>query len=259
MGSYLNPSSVQFRDHLNSRIYVDKSELIAKTNEVLRTGDKYICLSRPRRFGKSMAADMLAAYYGCGEDTTALFDSLKISLISSYHIHLNQYDVIKINMQDFLSKHRNIGELLSVLQERVIAELRLAYSCVAKDEIQLDWAMDSIFADTKRSFVVIIDEWDCIFREYKNDTDAHKTYLDFLRTLLKDRSYIGLAYMTGILPIKKYGTHSTLNMFDEYSMISPGGLGEFFGFTESEVRTLCEKYHMSFEEAKAWYDGYLLI
>ncbi|MDR0928821.1 MAG: AAA family ATPase [Oscillospiraceae bacterium] len=259
MGSYLNPNSGQFRESIGSGIYVDKSGLLIKTNHIFGTRQKAICLSRPRRFGKSMAAEMLAAYYGRGEDTAALFDHLKISEDPSYREHLNQHDVIKINMQAFLSKSKDMDDMLSMLQKRIIADLRLTYPCVDKDEVYLDWAMQSVFAATNTSFVVIIDEWDCIFREHKNDKASQEKYLDFLRTLLKDQAYIGLAYMTGILPIKKYGTHSALNMFSELSMTNPGGYAAFFGFTEPEVQALCDEYHMSFEEAKAWYDGYHLI
>ena len=107
--------------------------------------------------------------------------------------------------------------------------------------------------------MILIDEWDCLFREYQQNQDAQKKYLDFLRAWLKDKDYVALAYMTGILPIKKYGSHSALNMFTEYSMTDPGELAEYFGFTEQEVAALCEKYQMSFEEAKAWYNGYDLI
>jgi hypothetical protein len=245
-----------FRESLASEIYVDKSALLTKTNKALGTRQKAICLSRPRRFGKSMAADMLAAYYGRGEDTSALFDGFKISEDPSYREHLNQHDVIQINMQDFLSHHRNIDDMLSTLQLRVIAELRLTYPCVEQDEVHLDLAMKSVFDFTNTSFVIIIDEWDCIFREHKNDKASQDKYLDFLRTWLKDKVYVGLVYMTGILPIKKYGTHSALNMFDEFSMTNAGGYAEFFGFTEAEVQALCARYAMSFDEAKAWYDGY---
>jgi len=116
--------------------------------------------------------------------------------------------------------------------------------------------MQDIYAQKKQSFVIIIDEWDCIFREYKEDKEAQEKYLDFLRDLLKDKSYIHLAYMTGILPIKKYGTHSALNMFDEFSMINPGPLARYVGFTEEEVRELCDQYHMDLTEIRSWYDGY---
>ena len=119
--------------------------------------------------------------------------------------------------------------------------------------------MKDIYAKTKRSFVILIDEWDCLFREYQQDQNAQKKYLDFLRAWLKDKDYVALAYMTGILPIKKYGSHSALNMFTEYSMTDPGDMAEYFGFTEQEVSDLCKKYQMSFDEAKQWYDGYDLI
>jgi len=258
MGSYLNPGSARFRGSLRSQIYVDKTELIERTNAQIGTEQKYICVSRPRRFGKSMAADMLAAYYDRAEDTAELFDGLKISQASSYREHLNQYDVLKINMQEFLSATHSMDEMLALLQRRIIAELKRKYPEYV-EEPQLMFAMQDIYAHTRRPFIILIDEWDCLFREYKQDKEAQKKYLDFLRAWLKDKDYVGLAYMTGILPIKKYGTHSALNMFTEYSMTEPGDLAEFFGFTEEEVRALCESYQMNFEEAKAWYDGYGLV
>ena len=119
--------------------------------------------------------------------------------------------------------------------------------------------MKDVYSYTKHPFVILIDEWDCLFREYQQDQEAQKKYLDFLRFWLKDKEYVALAYMTGILPIKKYGSHSALNMFTEYSMTDPGNLAEYFGFTETEVQKLCEKYEMNFEEARAWYNGYHLI
>lgn len=260
MGSYLNPGSERFRTSLRSEIYVDKSLLIAQVNRKVRTEQKYICVSRPRRFGKSMAADMLAAYYGAGEDTAALFENLKIAKAASYREHLNQYDVIKINMQEFLSTSHDVNEMLDTLKRYITFDLFERYDCVRfRDENNFVQVMKDIFAQTRRPFVILIDEWDCLFREYEHDTDAQKRYLDFLRAWLKDQSYVALAYMTGILPIKKYGSHSALNMFTEYSMTNPREMAEYFGFTEEEVRELCAEYRMSFEEAKAWYDGYELI
>ena len=260
MGSYLNPSNKGFRQSLQSKIYVDKSMLIARINEVLDTEQKFICVSRPRRFGKSMAANMLAAYYGSGEDTAPLFDKLKIAGEASYKEHLNQYDVIKINMQSFLSSASTVDAMLERLQKYVSMELRAKY----RDLLYLDTdnfiqVMMDVYAQTNRTFVILIDEWDCLFREYAHNTEAQKKYLDFLRAWLKDQPYVSLAYMTGILPIKKYGSHSALNMFSEYSMTNPRELAEYFGFTEDEVRELCKEYNMSFEEARVWYDGYELV
>ncbi len=258
MGSYLNPGSERFRTSLRSQIYVDKSLLIAEINKLVRTEQKYVCVSRPRRFGKSMAADMLLAYYSAGEDTSALFDGLKISREASYREHLNQYDVIKINMQEFLSATHDVDEMLRILQKRVLMDLKKIYPDIVEGD-HLVWAMMDVYAQTGRLFIILIDEWDCLFREYVHDTEAQKKYLDFLRMWLKDQTYVALAYMTGILPIKKYGSHSALNMFSEYSMTNARELAPYFGFTEDEVKALCERYRMSFEEAKAWYDGYELV
>ncbi len=258
MGSYLNPGSERFRTSLRSQIYIDKSLLIAAINKLIRTEQKYVCVSRPRRFGKSMAADMLLAYYSVGEDTSSLFENLKISKETSYREHLNQYDVIKINMQEFLSSTHDVDKMLNALQRRILMDLKIAYPEIVNEE-NLVWTMMDVYSRTRRPFVVLIDEWDCLFREYARDTEAQKKYLDFLRAWLKDQSYVALAYMTGILPIKKYGSHSALNMFTEYSMTDPGNLAEFFGFTEVEVKALCGIYNMNFEEAQAWYDGYDLV
>lgn len=259
MGSYLNPGSERFQSSLRSQIYVDKTLLIEQVNRVVRTEQKFICVSRPRRFGKSMAADMLSAYYG-RNDTKQLFDGLKIAKTEAYKEHLNQYDVLKINMQEFLSATNSMDEMLERLQKYILFDLLDQYESMRyRDEKNLIQVMKDIFAKTNRPFVIMIDEWDCMFREYAHDTETQKKYLDFLRAWLKDQDYVALAYMTGILPVKKYGSHSALNMFMEYSMIDPGNLAPFFGFTEEEVEELCEEYEMSFEEAKAWYDGYELL
>ena len=260
MGSYLNPGNFSFRGSLRSKIYVDKSELIVKTNDALCTEQKYICVSRPRRFGKSMAANMLAAYYDRSENTEELFHNLAISKDKSYKENLNQYDVIKINMQEFLSMSETMEEMLEMLKNYLVADLEETYPKVRfRDEKNLIQVMKDVFSYTKCPFVILIDEWDCLFREYKQNKEAQRKYLDFLRAWLKDKDYVAMAYMTGILPIKKYGSHSALNMFTEYSMTDPGELAEYFGFTEPEVFGLCDKYEMSFEKAKIWYDGYQLV
>ena len=255
MGIYLNPGTIEFQESINSEIYVDKTMLIERTNAALRTKQKYMCISRPRRFGKSMAADMLAAYYGKDYDSAALFDGLEISYCETFSTHLNKYNVFKINMQEFLSMTQNVDKMLKVLQKRLIKELKYNYPEYV-DCDNLVFAMQDIFSYTGQSFIVLIDEWDCLFREYKQDEEAQRKYLDFLRVWLKDKGYIALAYMTGILPIKKYGTHSALNMFMEYSMTNPGNMAEYFGFTEKEVENLCIEYGMNIEETKAWYNGY---
>ena len=154
----------------------------------------------------------------------------------------------------------NVDEMLATLTKYLLYDLKEYFNQVNfRDEKNLIQVMKDIFSVTKHSFIILIDEWDCLFREYQQDKDAQKKYLDFLRAWLKDKEYVALAYMTGILPIKKYGSHSALNMFTEYSMTDPGDLAEFFGFTENEVKNLCIEYHMNFDEAKEWYDGYRLL
>lgn len=259
MGIYLNPRPKGFQESLNSKIYIDKTMLIEEMNALVDTKQKFVCVSRPRRFGKSMAADMLSAYYG-RNDTAQLFEHLKIADTDSYREYLNKYDVIKINIQEFLSATNSVEEMLSRLMDYVSFDLIDEYENVRyRDKKNFIQVMKDIYASTNRPFIILIDEWDCLFREYAHNTDAQKQYLDFLRAWLKDQDFVALAYMTGILPIKKYGSHSALNMFTEYSMINPRELAEYFGFTEEEVKGLCAEYHMSFEEAKAWYDGYELI
>lgn len=260
MGSYLNPGNFSFRGSLRSKIYVDKSELIARTNEALCTEQKYICVSRPRRFGKSMAANMLAAYYDRSEHTEELFENLEINKDQSYKENLNKYDVIKINIQEFLSMSGTVEEMLEMLKNYLISDFKEVYPKIhLRDEGNLIQVMKDVFSYTKCPFVILIDEWDCLFREYKQDKEEQKKYLDFLRAWLKDKDYVALAYMTGILPIKKYGSHSALNMFTEYSMTNPREMAEYFGFTEAEVRGLCKRFKRNFEETRAWYDGYELV
>ena len=257
MGIYLNPKNTGFRESINSQIYIDKSGLIANTNKMLGTEQKYICVSRPRRFGKSMAAKMLIAYYSKGCNSLSLFESLAISSEPSFQQHLNQYNVLFLNMQYFLCETHDIKQMIAKLQEAIRFELLEEYrNEISLREETLPELLSRIHEITDEQFIFIIDEWDCIFREKNTSTEGHQFYLDFLRNLLKDRSYVILAYMTGILPIKKYGSHSALNMFTEFSMTNPRTLAEYVGFTEEEVRTLCNQYHMDFTETARWYDGY---
>ena len=262
MGLYLNPGNMAFRMVVRDDIYVDKTKLISYTNSKLDKAKRYICVSRPRRFGKSMAANMLASYYGQDCDSLGLFQPYKIAEDPSFKAHLNQYNVIFLNMQQMLSGAGNVSGFVSYIQETVIAELVERYPNLVKPgDGGLPNILEKLFRADKREkkgFVFIIDEWDCIFREVQDNVEVQKNYLDFLRDLFKDRVYVKLAYMTGILPIKKYGTHSALNIFYEYSMTNPKELAEFAGFTEQEVQGLCEQYHMDFEETKRWYDGYIL-
>lgn len=259
MGSYLNPGNEKFLQCINSEIYVDKTGLLQYCSRVMNSLQKYICMSRPRRFGKSVTADMLAAYYSRGCDSSELFAEYEIAKDKDYTKNLNQYNVLFLNMQEFLSQSGSMPEMLQLLKKSLLWDLVGEYANLRYfDKTNLSRTMQDIYNQIKIPFVIIIDEWDCIFREYSTETEAQKMYLDFLRDMLKDKGYIALCYMTGILPIKKYGTHSALNMFDEFSMTFQGKLAQYVGFTENEVKELCERYHMDFEETKKWYDGYFL-
>ena len=203
MGTYLNPDNSKFQESINSDIYVDKTGLITYTNSVMHTQQKCICVSRPRRFGKSMAANMLSAYYSRGCDSKELFQNLEIAEDDQFETYLNQYDVIFLNVQEFLSQSKNIDEMISLIRRSVLWDLLGEYPEFRYfDTFNLTRTMQDVYQQTKCPFVVIIDEWDCVFREYKTDRETQERYLDFLRDLLKDKGYIHLAYMTGILPIK---------------------------------------------------------
>lgn len=257
MGIYLNPANDGFWRAVRSEIYVDKTELIADTNKYLNTEQQYICVSRPRRFGKSMALNMLAAYYSRGCESEELFAGRKIENDPTFREHLNQYDVILLNIQQFLIEAKK-ADMIEYLEQEVLDELREEYGeLLKKKDMGLAVALRKIYAKTKKKFIFLIDEWDCVMRERKESEELQKQYLDFLRNLLKDQPYVALAYMTGILPVKKYGEHSALNMFHEYSMTDPYVFEEYTGFTQAEVEGLCMRFHMDFIQTSSWYDGYM--
>lgn len=259
MGIYVNPGNQSFKESVDSPIYVDKSLLIHYINEILNTQRKNICVSRPRRFGKSMAADMLVAYYSKGCDSSGLFAGKRAVETASFGTHLNQHNVIRFDIQQFLFHESHLDIFINKIQDMIIEELRDEFGdCFKADEYRLPGVLKQIYARTGEGFVFIIDEWDCVFRLAKEREDIQKDYLDFLRGLFKGAEYVELAYMTGILPIKKYGEHSALNLFDEYSVTDPKNLGEYFGFTEKETREQCAEHGVDFAEMKKWYDGYQL-
>ena len=260
MGKYLNPGNASFTEAVNSLIYIDKTDLIGYTNLSLNTYSKFICVSRPRRFGKTMAADMLVAYYSRGCDSRSLFAGRKAQKDTSFETHLNQHNVIRIDVQPFLKFEKNRDTFIDRIQEAVLRELRKAYpDCVEiVREEDLQMALDEIYLLTGEGFIFIIDEWDCIFRVAKERKDLQKAYLDFLCGLFKGAVYVDLVYMTGILPIKKYGEHSAVNMFTEFSVTEPKILSRFFGYTTQEVKKLCEERQADFCEMEQWYDGYIV-
>lgn len=269
MGIYVNPPADGFAEILNYKEYIDKSEMIAYTNRVLGTPDKLTCFSRPRRFGKSFAAKMVTAYYSKGADSRDLFAKLKLAKMDAdpnakehfgYEEHLNRHDVISIDMTPFVSLAENTDQIVRDLQIEIIEELESEFpNCIKKDTKTLYKAILQIHKMTGRKFFIIIDEWDMIFREAKDNITVQKEYLNLLRSLFKSNQtsqmIIG-AYITGILPFKKYGTQSALTDFREFTMLKPGPLAEFVGFTENEVQKLCRQYHLDFDETRKWYDGY---
>lgn len=257
MGMYLNFGNAGFESIRKGR-YIDKTGLISFINETLGTREKLTCVSRPRRFGKSFATQMLCAYYDKSCDSRALFDCLEIAKDSSFEKYLNKYDVIYLDMTWFLSICERGKNIVDFIQEQITGELAEVYP-VAEGIKSLPLSLFKISASTGNKFIIIVDEWDALFREAKENAGLQKEYIQLLRGLFKssvtDRM-IEAAYMTGILPIKKYGTQSAMTDFIEYTMIQPECLAKYTGFTENEVESLCKEYGMSLEETKRWYDGY---
>ena len=262
MGRFVNPDSSAFQVALNSRIYVDKTGLIEYTNSVLDTTNAYICNSRPRRFGKSYAANMLAAYYSKGADAEQMFSGLRISKAPDFKKHLNKYDVIHIDIQWFLANCEDVNKVVAFIANSVLDELRALYPEVLSQETgSLPDALSRVKERTGQKFVVIIDEWDAIIRDDAITETVQDEYLNFLRGMFKGvepTKYIQLAYLTGILPIKKEKAQSAVNNLDEFTMLQADELAPYIGFTEDEVKSLCEEYHRDFDKVKKWYDGYLL-
>lgn len=220
MGRFVNPDNSAFQVALNSEIYVDKTGLLGYTNSVLNTKQALICNSRPRRFGKSVTADMLTAYYSKGCNSERMFSDLAISRNSGFKEHLNKYDLIHLDVQWRIEPAGCPNNVVSYIKKTVIEELREAYPGIVPEE-----------------------------------------YINFLRGLFKGTEptkFICLAYLTGILPIKKLKTQSALNNFTQYTMLSPGVLAPYIGFTEQEVAELCGQYGREYEKVKCWYDGYCL-
>ena len=266
MGIYLNPGNEQFAVSVNSELYVDKTELIKYTNSRIGKDRPLICSSRPRRFGKTMAVTMLSAYYSKGCRSEKLFTGLKISQNEFFVTHLNKYNVIFLDIQWMYGnaleemKRNSFVKVVSYIQEQVINELKKEYpECVQDTDVSLPSVLAKVNAMTKEQFIIIIDEWDCLFREDKDNKELQKEYINLLRGLFKGTpsgAFLKLAYITGILPIKKYGTQSALNNFREHTMVSPRQMAEYVGFTEEEVKTICKEHDMPFKEMQRWYDGY---
>ncbi len=259
MGVYINRGNSEFRD-IVAHEYVDKTSLIPLVNATLNSESRYSCVTRCRRFGKSMAAKMLCAYYDRSCDSRDLFRGLAAERDASFEKHLNKYYVIRVDMTDFTTKYRRDKDIVNLVQQAVMDEvLEVFPETKVKERDDLMDVLYRISEHTGERFVMIIDEWDAILREMGTDDAIITAYVDLLRRLFKgsgsDIVFAG-AYLTGILPIKKYNTESALNNFSEYSMIDPAFLASCYGFTESEVQMLAERHHVSMDDLKLWYDGY---
>ena len=258
MGIYINTGNEGFQRARNGE-YVDKSALIAVVNRTINTERSYSCVSRCRRFGKSMAAAMLAAYYDKSCDSRPLFADLEIAGDPTFEQHLNKYPVIYLDMTGFTTRYHD-DDIVNHIDAALKADVGKTYPQVPdREEYDLMDLLTDIHQATGEKFIFIIDEWDAICREFKPGTQAMDRYVNWLRRMFKDvtgKYVFAAVYMTGILPVKKYKTESALNNFLEYSMVTPRNMSRFFGFTKDEVRALAETHGMDFDELEKWYDGY---
>ena len=258
MGVYFNPNNESFTQAKNSLVYVDKTGLLSILNKRLSTEDKCIALSHARRFGKSHAAGMIDAYYSLGCDSTDLFKDTKIASNADFKKYMNKYNVIHLDISSVWDFHKE--DLIESIHDRICEDFEKKYGDSLNYDKDLYLIIQEIYSRTNIPFVIIIDEWDCVIRNSEDKELVHK-YLQFLHSLFKSeesKAFLALAYITGILPIKKIKDESALNNFKEYTMLKSKPITEYYGFTEGEVRALCEEYNMDYETTKAWYNGYLI-
>jgi len=285
MGLYLNgkKASLLYKDETESTYFVDKSALLDELIPLVLTreqrenipveeekcmgkSNKYLCITRPRRFGKSVAANMIAAFFGKGRDCRPVFDHLTVSTRSWYPAHLNQHNVIFISFNSIPEGCTSYRQYINRISRRILRDLIQAYPAAGIDENDAVWdALNDILESEEEDvkFIFVLDEWDFIFhRDFVTGQDKEE-YVDFLSNLLKDQPYVEFAYMTGILPIAKYSSGSELNMFYEYTITSEERFSQYFGFTEEEVDTLFARYQARTEDQnitreglRTWYDGY---
>ncbi len=256
MIKYLNNNKgyQNFEELINEDYFVDKSNIIIKLNKLITRKRKYVCITRPRRFGKSSIVDLLCAYYSKWIDSKNIFDKLDISQDKTYKENLNNHNIINIDFSE-LPKSYNCKyiDYISMIERTIREDIKAVYQDI---EIEENDNIPTILEKTNDKFIFIFDEWDFIFNR-EMFIEHHNEFLEFLRGLLKDKPYVSLCYMTGILPIKKHSSGSALNMFDEYTILNDGVFDEYFGFTEEEVKKLCNKQEkLSFEQISSWYNGY---
>ncbi len=259
---YVNPGPEGFRIAINSKIYVDKTMIISELNQLINTSDRFVCMTRPRRFGKSYVGHLICAYYSRNCDSRPLFDGLKLSQDPSFEKYLNKLDVISFDLGGMYDKFKDDkDDIVTVISREVCRELRTEFPDVTIElGTSLSDAISKIYYQTGHKFVIFVDEYDALIRE-KVKQPLFDSYLRFLNGLFKEfstQNAIALAYITGILPIVREKIQSKLNVFREYNFLNPYPFTEFMGFTEQETKELCERFNMSFDECKVWYDGYKL-
>ncbi|MBQ9252008.1 MAG: AAA family ATPase [Clostridia bacterium] len=264
MGTYLNPGNNGFMEMVKSA-YVDKTDLIRLINATIGTKQKLTCISRPRRFGKSYAAQMLCAYYDQTCDSRALFDQYEIAKDESYHQFINQYHVISLDISGFISNAKKRKSPLSnipvAIDSALLKETQKIFPEL-REETDLNESLLELVRRTGTKIIFVIDEWDALIREAKDDRETQESYLNLLRGWFKNNNFtpeaVAAAYMTGILPIKKDGSQSAISDFIEYSVLEPGPFAGYMGFTENEVNKICQHANRNFDEMKLWYDGYTI-
>lgn len=259
MGTYFNPTNESFQKAINSRIYIDKTGLLEHTNAVLCTEENCIAVSHARRFGKSQAAGMIDAYYSLGSDSKHLFSKYEIAAKKDFLKHLNKYNVIHLDISTFTDCYKE--NLVSKIIEIIYKEMKKEYPEIMDISNPIGTILMDVYQSSGIPFVIIFDEWDSVIRNHADRPDLVHKYLQFLHSLFKSeesKKYLALAYITGILPIKKMKDESALNNFREYTMMDSDELTVYFGFTEEEVENLCRECNMDFSSIKEWYNGYLI-
>lgn len=265
MGLYLNPNADAFKRSLNSKIFIDKSLVLAELNELVDTDQNFVCMSRPRRFGKSLVANLISAYYSKGCDTRSIFSQMKVGQVSGFDKYLNKLNVIKLDMNGLYQNAIQMGRcefMMADLHKTVTDEFKEQFQQIrfSKSDNSINQSILKVYKETGEKFVIIIDEYDVLVRE-KVSQPLFDNYLSFLNGLFKDttlRPAIALAYIIGIMPIVRDKVQSKLNEFIEYTMLRPRQFAGMIGFTSEEVSELCRQYGMDEAECARWYNGYKL-
>ena len=259
MGTYVNPDCDGLQINMGGDIYVDKSLIITRLNKKFRTEDRFVCVSRPRRFGKTMVGTLISTFYSRGADARSIFEKLKIAATPNWDERLNKMNVIKFDMNAFYGRYKKKGNVIAHLTADIVAEMIKEFPDV---HVEPDWelskAITTVYGEKRTPFVIIIDEYDVMVRE-KVSADEFGDYLTMLNNLFKSDDCgkaIALAYITGIMPIVKDRVESKLNNFKEYTMLMPRDLAPYIGFTKAEVKELCEQFKIDRDECLRWYDGY---